>query len=84
MEPASAIANVAPRSHTGAVSAGPVPIGSRPIVTTGPKPIAAGISRVSRMVRRARPEDGRAQQALLLAGTIALLTFWTLSGASVR
>jgi NADH-quinone oxidoreductase subunit L len=35
--------------------------------------------RVSRLVGRARPRTARAEQALLLAGTVALLAFWTWS-----
>jgi len=46
--------------------------------------IAAGMSWASRAARRPTPDDARAQQAVLLAGTIALLAFWTLSGWSSR
>jgi NADH-quinone oxidoreductase subunit L len=35
--------------------------------------------RASDALRRANPESARAQQALLLAGTVALLAFWTWS-----
>ena len=33
----------------------------------------------SRLIGRAHPESGRAQQVLVLAGTVALLAFWTWS-----
>ena len=46
--------------------------------------IAAGISRASRIARRAQPEDARAQQTLVLAGTVVLLAFWILSGGIAR
>lgn len=35
--------------------------------------------RASRVIGRANPESARAQQALLLAGTVVLLAFWTWS-----
>jgi NADH-quinone oxidoreductase subunit L len=41
--------------------------------------IAAGIASTSRVVRRAQPDGTRAEQALILAATVALLAYWTWS-----
>ena len=41
--------------------------------------IGAIVLRASRAISRAHPGSARAQQALLLAGTVALLAFWTWS-----
>src|SRR5205823_14151010 len=46
--------------------------------------IARGMSAASRVLRRVPLEDARAQQTLLLAGTVVLLAFWTLSGWGTR
>src|SRR5439155_7937619 len=42
--------------------------------------IARGMTAASRALRRVPLEDARAQQAVLLAGTVVLLAFWTLAG----
>ncbi|HEV2010888.1 MAG TPA: proton-conducting transporter membrane subunit [Candidatus Limnocylindria bacterium] len=41
--------------------------------------IGTGLASTSRVVRRVQPEGARAQQALILAGTVALLAYWTWS-----
>lgn len=41
--------------------------------------IGAGIASTARVVRRAQPDGARAQQALILAATVALLAYWTWS-----
>ena len=46
--------------------------------------IAAAVGWTSRAIRRIPADGARAQQALLLAGTVVLLAFWTLSGGSTR
>jgi NADH-quinone oxidoreductase subunit L len=40
----------------------------------------AAIARAGGVVRRVQPEGTRAQQVLILAGTVALLAYWTWSG----
>ena len=67
---------------------------SRPVAAVG-RALEAGAEQVDRRIadgawsrglflartlRRALPEGARARQALMLAGTVALLAFWTLAG----
>jgi len=46
--------------------------------------VAAAIVRTSRSLRVAGPDDARVRQVVLLAGTVVLLVFWTLSSGSAR
>ena len=54
--------------------------GAERVNERGVDSLAGAALSVSRALRRSLPEGPQARQALVLAGTLALLAFWTLSG----
>jgi NADH-quinone oxidoreductase subunit L len=54
-------------------------VGAERVNEAAVEAVGSATVRVSRVVRRGVPESGWGQQALLFAGTIALLAFWTWS-----
>lgn len=54
-------------------------VGAERVNATAVDGLGSVALRASRLVGRAYPESARAQQTLLLAGTVALLAFWTWS-----